>query len=139
MNLRKVFVIFDTIKRRLPKTYPKPRLAFFEDENCLLDNMRIERGNFSIYAVVDPDTYTINMPMRMSLKHTYGPNKKAILKSVPISKFSDKDIALTILHEYAHLYAGERYGWDSKQYFDEIYCDRFAERWYKKMKEEKLL
>lgn len=139
MNLKRVFDILQIIKARLPKTYPQPRLAFFEDENCLLDNMRWKRGDFSIYAVVDPDTYTINMPLRMNVEHICNSSGKVVIKSVPIHKFDDNEIALTILHEIGHLYAGNRYGWSSDKYKDEDYCDKFAERWLEKIKKEKLL
>ena len=38
MNLKRILDIYNVIKGRLPKTYPKPKLAFFEDEECLLTN-----------------------------------------------------------------------------------------------------
>lgn len=139
MNLKRVIYIYSVIKDRLPTTYPRPKLAFFEDEECLLTNTKMKKKeNESIYAVVDPDTWTINLPLSMKFEFTSALGNKHF-NSVSITKLSDKEIAQTILHEIGHLYAGERYGYNSKKYSDEKYCDRFAERWWKILAKEKLL
>lgn len=139
MNLKKIWSIYNTIKKRLPETYPRPKLAFFEDEECMLKNqkMRKKRGE-NIYAVVDPNTWTIHIPLNMTFEYRKK-DGEIYSNSVALNKVSDKDIALTILHEIAHLYAGQRYGYNSKQYYDEDYCDNFADRWCKKMINEGLL
>jgi predicted HD phosphohydrolase len=66
-------------------------------------------------------------------------NGETFEKVVPITKVEDEFIALTLLHEICHMVAGERYGYDSKQYGDEKLCDAFANRWLKVLKKEKLL
>lgn len=139
MNLKRIYTIYDAIKDRLPSTYPRPKLAFFEDEHCMIQNnhMRIKKDE-SVYAIVDPMTYTICLPLKMTFEYTKA-NGIEYSNVVPINKVSDEDIAHTILHEIGHLYAGERYGFDSKKYSDEAYCDRFAARWVRVLIKEKLL
>jgi len=139
MNLKRIYNIYDIIKERLPKTYPRPKLAFFEDEHCMLTNnhVRPKKGE-SVYALVSPDTYTISLPLSMTIEYIKS-NGIVCSKTTSISKESDENIAHTILHEIGHLYAGERYGYDSKQYDDEKYCDRFADRWLRVLIEEKLV
>jgi len=139
MNLKRIIDIYDIIKDRLPATYPRPKLAFFEDEDSMLDNNDLPRKeDETVYAIVNPNTYTINLPLSMVLEHT-GRSNKTIQKTVPLNKFIEKDIALTLLHEIGHLYAGERYGYNSKQYGDEKYCDKFAERWCRVLIKERLI
>ena len=139
MNLKRVMNIYDIIKNRLPSTYPRPKLAFFEDEECMLVNTNMEqKENESVYAIVDPDTWTIKLPLNMTFKYTSIKGNEYSNK-IPITKISDEDIALIILHEIGHLYAGERYGYSSKQYNNEKYCDQFASRWVSILYNEKLL
>lgn len=139
MNLKKIYNVYDTIKKRLPKTYPRPQLAFYEDEACMLKNnkMRPEK-DLSVYAIYNPTTSTISLPLLMMEKYINDDGETKSNKRL-ISSFSETTIAHTILHEIGHAYAGERYGYDSDQYTDEQYCDRFAERWIKVLKQEKLL
>ena len=138
MNLKKIYDIYNAIKERIPSTYPRPKLAFFEDEECMLINNKLKRkSDESVYAIVNPETYTINLPLSMTFE--YGGPSGTFNKSVPINKSSVQDIAHTILHEIAHLYFGERYGYESDQYSDEKACDRFADRWLKKLEEEQLI
>ena len=139
MNLNRIMDIYEIIKKRLPSTYPRPKLAFFEDEESMLDNTQMEKiEEENVYAVVTPDTTTINLPMNMQMEHT---NKagELIKKKVPITKETDYSLAHTLIHELAHLYAGERYGYGSKKYNDEQYCNNFAARWIRVLKKEKLL
>lgn len=139
MNLKRVMNIYDIIKNRLPLTYPRPKLAFFEDEECMLVNNNMkQKEDESVYAIVDPDTWTINLPLNMTFEYTSMKGNEYSNK-IPITKVSDEDIALIILHEIGHLYAGERYGYDSKQYNNERYCDKFASRWVNILYNEKLL
>jgi len=140
MNLKRVIDIYDIIKERLPSTYPRPKLAFFEDEACMLDNtdteLNIEDAN--VYAIINPATSTINLPMSMQMEHT-NRSGEVIIKSVPITKQSDYEIAHTLLHEIAHAYFGEKHGYSSKQYSDESACNIFASRWIRVLYKEKLL
>lgn len=139
MNLKRVLNIYEIIKNRLPSTFPRAKLAFFEDEECMLLNNDIEtKDNESVYAVVDPQTWTINLPLSMTFKYTSNKGNTYTNK-VLITQVSDEDIASVILHEIGHLYGGERYGYDSKQYNSEKYCDLFAERWLKILRSENLL
>ena len=140
MNLNRIYHLYDMIKKRLPATYERPKLAFFEDEDSMLENTNTKRDedDESVYAVVSPETLTISFPMTMKFKYTKK-NGEEFIKNVPITKLSDENIAHTILHEWGHLYAGERYGYESKQYSDEAYCDRFASRWIRILIKEKLL
>lgn len=139
MNLKRVMDIYNIIKERLPTTYPRPKLAFYEDEESLSKNMRIKiyKGD-NLYAVCDPDTNTVMMPLSMTFIST-NLKGKSIEKVTPLSRMSDSEIAETLLHEIAHLYAAQRYGWQSKQYHDEAYCDRFARRWVRTLVKERLL
>ena len=139
MNLNRIMDIYNLIKDRLPQTYPQAKLAFFEDEESLSANARVRlKKEDSLYAVCDPDTMTILMPMNMTFISTNFRGKE-ISKITPLNKTDDSEIAQTLLHELGHLYAGKRYGWDSKQYHDESYCDRFANRWVRILKKEKLI
>lgn len=139
MNLKRVIDIYNIIKDRLPSTYPRPKLAFYEDEQSLLQNMRIKiKQGDNIYAVCDPETNTVMMPLSMTFILTNVRGKETE-KLTPLNRMDDESIADTLLHEIAHLYAGNKYGFHSKQYFDEDYCDSFARRWVKKLKKERLL
>ena len=140
MNLKRVIDIYNTIKERIPSTYPRPKLAFYEDEECMLacTDTKKDKNESTVYAIVDPETWTINLPLRLSFEFTSKKGETHINK-VPLTKLSSDDIAHTILHEIGHLYAGERYGYRSKQYSDESYCDRFADRWLGIINQEKLL
>lgn len=139
MNLKRIISVYEIIKERLPSTYPRPKLAFFEDEECMLTNHPEVRGkDESVFAIVDPETWTIHLPLKMTF--TYISAKGNQYESVvPISSLSSEEIALTILHEIGHLYFGERYGYRSKQFSDEKLCDIFAARWTRKLKKDKLL
>lgn len=139
MNLNRIITIYDIIKDRIPKTYPRPKLGFFEDEQSLSQNMRvkIEKGH-NLYAVCDPTTMTVAMPMNMKFIYTTVRGKD-VSKITPLNKMDDEEIAQTLLHEIAHLYFGQRYGYHSKQYHDEVGCDRFANRWVRVLKRERLI
>ncbi len=138
MNLGKVIKIYEIIKNRLPKTYPHPKLAFFEDEDCMLSNTNLKKiENENVYAVFSPTTETICLPLKMTFEY-YGKNGKYI-NTVNLNKFTDVEIAHTLLHECCHMYAGEKYGYFSEKYHDEKYCDTFASRWVKVLVKEKLL
>jgi hypothetical protein len=132
--------IYDIIKDRLPSTYPRPTLAFYEDEQTLSNNMRMKLADdTNLYAVCDPETNTVMMPMNMTFTYeSLGPTGN-LKRRVPINKMDEEEIAATLLHEIAHLYFGKKYGYSSKQYSDEQACDRFAYRWVRKMVKEKLL
>ena len=139
MNLNRIVAIYDIIKDRIPKTYPRPKLGFFEDEQSLSKNMKVKlaKGE-SLYAMCDPDTMTICMPMNMTFIHTTARGQD-VSKITPLNRMDDDEIAQTLLHEIAHLYAGQRYGYHSRQYHDEAWCDRFANRWVRVLKKERLL
>jgi len=139
MNLKRIMEIYDIIKERIPSTYPRPKLAFYEDEQSLSDNMRMKLSKgTNLYAVCDPDTNTVMMPLNMTFTYE-SRGSRIVKKSVPLNKMDEKEIAETLLHEIAHLYFGKRYGYDSDQYSDEQACDEFARRWVKKMQKEKVL
>lgn len=139
MNLKRIINIYNVIKERLPGTYPRPKLAFYEDEESLSQNMKIKiRKGDNLYAVCDPETNTVMMPLSMTFI-SINLRGKSVEKVTPINKMEDAEIAETLLHEIAHFYAGNRYGFGSKQYSDEAYCDKFARRWIKTLKKEKLL
>ena len=139
MNIKRIYGIYDVIKKELPSTYIFPKLAFFQDEKCMLDNTGLEHTeDESVYAVVDPDTQTINLPLEMTFIYTNSKGEDYD-KKVSINKIDDYEIAHTLLHECAHIYFGEKYGYNSKQYSDEAACNSFAIRWLKKFKQKKLL
>lgn len=140
MNLKRIIDIYNIIKDRLPTTYPRPKLAFYEDEECMLacTDIKKEKDESTVYAVVDPETWTINLPLKLTIEYISAKGEE-YSNSVPMNKLSDEDIAHTILHEIGHLYAGERYGYGSKKYSNEKYCDRFAERWIKILRKDNLL
>jgi hypothetical protein len=139
MNLKKTYDVYNIIKNRLPSTYPRPTLIFFEDEHCMIKYNKIRvKEDESVYAIVDPETYTISLPLKMTFEYV-KPNGDKYFNVVPINKVSEIEIAQVILHEIGHLYGGEKYGFDSSQYFSEQYCDRFANRWVKILVKEKLL
>ena len=61
MNLNHVISLYEIIKSRLPKTYPRPKLAFFEDEQCMMENTGVTKDgdDENVYAVITPQTETI--------------------------------------------------------------------------------
>ena len=138
MNLKRIIDIYEVIKDRLPKTYPRPKMAFYEDEDCLATDNKIRRDFDNLYAVCDPDSNTIKLPLTMKIEYT---DKRGIkhYRNTPVTKMDEGVIANTILHEIGHLYAGEKYGYDSKTYHDETYCNRFAARWVRRLKKERLI
>jgi hypothetical protein len=115
VNLKKLLSLNDAIKRALPSTYHKPRLALFEDEDHLAQTQDIDNRKFVLFAVYDPNVDTINVSIKEALD------------------LSDVDVAKLLAHEYGHAYFGHKYGFSSKQYFDELECDKFASRWVKKL------
>jgi hypothetical protein len=133
--------LYDLVKSVLPSTYPVAQLAFFETEEHMLkhsDGITPEEDE-NVYAVVDPETLTINLPLKMEIKYKKEDDDEIYTKTVSINKFSDEQIIETLLHECGHLYYGSRYGWGSKQYSDEKLQDAFAKKWLKKMKKAKLI
>jgi hypothetical protein len=112
MNIKRIITLNEAIKRLLPKTYPRPKLAFFEDEQHLTEVQGIKEGAFAVY---DPNFDTINLPIKDTLA------------------LSDIDIAKLLLHEYGHSTAFHKHGSSSKEYSDEVACDQFACRWVKKL------
>lgn len=140
MNLKRIMDIYEIIKERLPSTYPRPKLAFYEDEDCMLNNTETELGEdeANVYAVINPDTDTINLPLTMKMEHT-NKSGEVIIKTVPITKQTDREISHTLLHEIGHAYFGEKFGYSSKQYNDESACDAFAARWLRVFKKEGLI
>ena len=140
MNLNHVISLYEIIKSRLPKTYPRPKLAFFEDEQCMMENTGVTKDgdDENVYAVITPQTETINLPMKM-LVEMENKAGETIKRWIPITKQEDYEIIHTLLHELAHNYFGERYGYESKQYSDERACDEFAYRWMRVMLKEHLI
>lgn len=140
MNLKRIIEIYSIIKKRLPKTYKFPKLAFFEDEESMLANNKIKKlaDEDAVYAIVNPNTLTINLPLSISMEYT---NKNGETKRRPVllNKMDENLLAGILLHELCHVYFGERYGYFSKQYSDEAKCDAFARRWLKILKKENLL
>lgn len=134
MNLKHIMDLYEIIKNRLPKKYPKPKLAFFEDEYCMATTHKmISNDKEHIQAIFDPNASTISLPLKMSIVYA----DRTVIKS--LNKVDEEYIVSVLLHELGHLYSGERYGYDSKQYNDENYCDKFAKRWLKVLKKEKLI
>lgn len=139
MNISRVIKIYQLIQDRLPSTYPRPKLVFYQDEQSMVagNNLK-EKDDETVYAVVNPETNIISLPLTIEFEHKKR-NGEKIVKHQKLSRMQDDVIAHTLIHECGHLYAGERYGYDSKQYNDEKYCDRFAERWIKRLKRDGLL
>lgn len=140
MKIEKVFKVYEIIKRRLPKKYQNPKLAFFEDEECLIANTKIHMEEYeeNVFAVVTPETSTINFPLKISFAKI-NKNNESFVEIKRLDQFSKEEIALILLHEIGHLYAGDKYGYESEWYFNEKYCDSFATRWVKVLKRENLL
>lgn len=139
MNLKRITQIYGVIKDRIPESYPRPKLAFYEDQESLSENLKIKmHAGDNLYAVCDPDTNTVMMPMNMTFTST-NTKGKSVSKVTPIHKVDDVFIAELLLHEIAHLFFGKKYGWDSEKYCNEEECDRFARRWARKLTEEDLL
>lgn len=137
MNLKKILDIYNIIKERIPSTYPKPELAFYENEASMLKNTNVKKGidEDNVYAIVDPNTETIHLPLNMTFEYTKK-SGEAYQRIRPLNKFDDYEIAHTLLHEIGHLFFGEKYGYDSKQYSDENACDNFSKKWLNKLRKE---
>lgn len=141
MNLKRVLEIYEIIKERLPSTYPKPKLAFYEDEESLADNHfdgEREPEGQNLLGACDIYTNTIVIPLSLLVVEEKSNGEKVVKKKMWHKK-SNKDIAEILLHELCHAYYAKRYGKQSKQCHDEAACDRFAFRWSKKLIQEKLL
>lgn len=140
MNLKRITDVYQIIKNRLPRTYKTPKLAFYEDEDSMLANNKIKKlaDEATVYALINPNTLTINLPFNISLEYTdkYGQEK---YRHIRLNQLEVEEIASILLHECAHVQAGERYGYNSKQYHSEAYCDKFAKRWVNVLKKEKLI
>jgi hypothetical protein len=130
--------IYETIKGRLPKTYPRPKLAFYEDEDSLADDNDIKKDYINLFGVCDPDSNMIKLPLTMEIEYK-SKGGKVKRKKTPITKIDESEIVHTLLHEICHAYYGEKYGYSSKKYNDEEGCDRFAIRWMYKLLKEKLI
>ena len=116
MDFNKIMKIYTMIKERLPDTYPKPKLVFFEDEDSMINNSNLEIDDDEIvYAI-------------------YCPNNNLISICNNLFELTNIDIAKILLHEIGHARANIKYGYKSKHYTDELECDRFALRWIKKIK-----
>lgn len=138
MNLKRIIEMYEIIKDRIPKTYPRPRLAFYEDEDSLADDNDIKKDYINLYGVSDPDSNIIKLPLTMNLEYI-DKNGNIKTEKTPITEMDEYEIIHTLLHEICHFYAGEKYGYNSSKYSDEKYCDSFAIRWMGKLKKEKLL
>lgn len=140
MNLKKIFDIYNIIKERLPSTYPRPELAFYENEESMLKNTDVKKAanESNVYAVVNPNTETIHLPLNMTIEYTKN-SGETYQKIQSISKVDADEIAGVLLHEIGHLFFGEKYGYDSKQYSDEDACDSFGKKWLNRLKREKLI
>jgi hypothetical protein len=112
MNLKRLITINEAIKQVLPKSYPRPKIVLFEDEESMLEVQGVSGRAFAVY---DPNFNTISIPIKDSLA------------------LSDVDVAKLLLHEYCHARSHFKYGANSKQYLDELLCDKFACRWVKKL------
>lgn len=116
MNLRKIVKLYEKILSELPSTYPRPKLAIYQDEDCMLDNTELKKSNkYTVYATFNHKTNTVGLPIDKC------------------EKMCETDIARLMLHELYHAYAGKKYGYHSKQYRNEEACDAFASRWIKKI------
>lgn len=141
-NLKRIMDIYEIIKNRIPKTYPRALLSFHENESCMLINTDTskEEDEITVFAVANADTNTINIPLKLTIEYENKKTNETVSKEVSFTQqLTDEEIAATLLHEIAHLYAADRYGKSSKQFNDEKYCDQFANRWVKILKKEKLL
>ncbi|MFA5024242.1 MAG: hypothetical protein WC523_04760 [Patescibacteria group bacterium] len=141
-NLKRILDIYQIIKDRLPKTYPRAMIAFHENENCMLVNndTHKEQDESTVFAVANVDTNTISLPLKLTIEYQNKKTNEILDKEVSFTQqLSDEEIASILLHELGHLYGAFRYGNNSKQYSDEKYCDMFADRWIKVFKKEKLI
>lgn len=118
MDLRRILDIYTLIKNTIPKTYPRPKLAIFEDEDHLALTFNMKEDDEKLFAIFDPESDSINLPIKNTLS------------------LSDVDIAKVLLHELSHAYAGKKHGYSSKEYSDEVECDKFACRWVNKIKDK---
>lgn len=130
MNINKVFRIYNKIKKRLPYDYPRPMLVFFTDQDDIRDFFKIKDIDHEFYAVMEPQTGTISIPLFFYT--TAADGKKNFIS------LEEEKIAFVLLHEIGHFYALDKYGFGEK-YNDENYCNRFARRWVRKMKKEGLI
>lgn len=139
MNVDKIFSIYKLIKDRLPTTYPRPKLAFYQDEQSMIISNDLEESDTeTVYAIVNPNTNVISLPLKIEIRHAKR-DGTTITKHQKLDKMSDRTIAFNLLHECGHIYYGEKYGYNSEQYSDELACDKFADRWLKKMMSENLI
>ena len=115
MSIKKIITINESIKSILPKSYPRPRICLYEDEDHLAEVQNVDNQHSTLFAVFDPNVNTINVSIKEALS------------------LSDVDVAKLLLHEYAHAVRGAKYGYASAEYLDEPECDAFACRWIKKL------
>ena len=141
-NLRRIMDIYEIIKNRLPKTFPKALLSFHENEDCMLINTDTTKDvdESTVFAVANADTNTINIPLKLTIEYENKKTNEMLNMEVSFTqKLTDDEIADILLHELGHLYAAKRYGKTSEQFNDESYADSFARRWVKILKKDKLL
>ena len=141
-NLKRILDLYEVIKNRLPKTFPKALLSFHENENCMLINTDTckEIDEATVFAVANADTNTISIPLKLTIEYKNKKTGEVLDKQVSFTQqLTDDEIANILCHEVGHLYAASRYGKGSKQFNDEAYADSFAIRWVKILKKDKLI
>jgi hypothetical protein len=141
-NLKRILDLYDVIKNRLPKTFPKALLSFHENESCMLINTDTckETDEATVFAVANADTNTISIPLKLTIEIKNKKTGEILDKQVSFTQqLTDDEIANILCHELGHLYAANKYGKNSSQFNDETYANSFANRWVKILKKEKLL
>lgn len=117
MDISRIFELYEIIKQKIPGRYSKPAIVVCDTIKELAINQTntCRTPSYKYYGVYDPNTDTIGIPLEM------------------VRDLSDLDVAKIILHEISHATRGNKYGFSSSQYFDEIACNIFAARWSKRL------
>lgn len=116
MDVYDFIKLYEDIKDKLPKTYPKPALSLYEDVDSMVESFGgSDEDMDNLYAFFDANANTISVC------------------KVHIKTLDKSDLVKIILHELGHAYYGSRYGYHSKQFFNEEMCDKFACRWANKV------
>lgn len=136
IKVEKILELYEIIKNRLPKSYPRPRLVFFEDDIQMAKYHKFKMAdNEVLYGTYDGKD-TIGVPLNVYQEFELDSGK---IKTKKVAITSDIDyLAVILLHELFHAYYLQKYGPESKEYSDEKLIDSMAYKWVRKMKREKL-
>jgi hypothetical protein len=127
-GIQKILKIWEKISKRLPSSYPRASIVLHMSEEELKEYFfefyeLSSQGESPPYAFCDADSNTVHVHATMA-------------------EFTIKQVAWYLLHEVGHLYAFQKYSMndpranDENGKLDELFANRFASRWVRRLHKE---